>query len=164
MRKCIPGPLLLNCTASERKLGEGLGTRLTTGKCCYKNSYTHVLLSPFYVFTCYSNRISSIFFPRVLLISVPPGCGYNSRAGTKQGRGQYRLGARAILRASTRALCYDTRSSLLSQPRYLLGRQLPSLQALQCTRWSSVPRCKLCNQTFVPGAPPTMCGFHYCLA
>ena len=107
------------------------------------------------LFTCYSNRISSIFFPRVLLISVPPGCGYNSRAGTKQGRGQYCLGAHAVLRASVRVLCYNTRSLLLSQPRYLLGRQLPSLQALQCTRWSSMPRCKLCNQTlYLEPHPP----------
>ena len=111
------------------------------------------------LFTCYSNRISSIFFPWVLLTSVPPGCGYNSRAGIKQGQGQYRLGAHAVLRASACALCYDTKCSLLSQPRYLLGRHLPSLQVLQCTRWSSVPRCKLCNQTFVPGAHPPCVDF-----
>ena len=111
------------------------------------------------LFTSYSNHISSIFFLQVLLISVPPGCGYNSRAGTKQGRGQYRLGAHAVLRASARALSYDTGSSLVSQPRYLLGHQLPSLQALQCTRWFSVPPCELCNQTLYLEPHPSCVDF-----
>ena len=75
------------------------------------------------------------------------GRGYNSRAGTKRGRGQYHSAAHAVLSASVCALYYDTRSSLLpgmsaaASADISAAVSLPPLQVLQCTRPFSVPQC-----------------------
>ena len=59
-----------------------------------------------------------------------------------------------------RALCNDTRSSLLLAMSVVVPAEISTAasaatpQALQCTRPSSVLWCKLCNQTFCTWAPP----------
>ena len=109
------------------------------------------------------------FFPRVLLISVPARMrvqfegGNKTRAGSISAR--QRMQSRVLARmryAMTRGPRCCQQRARLSQPRSLLPRQLPSLQAFQCTRLPSVPPCELCDQTLAPGAPPTLCEFHYC--
>ena len=61
---------------------------------------------------------------------------------------QYHSAAHAVWSTSAHALCTTQgprccqQWAQLSQPRPLLRRQLPPLQALQCTWASSVPRCE----------------------
>ena len=85
------------------------------------------------------------FFPRVLLISVRAETQVHIR-GWEQNEGGVNIGSavHAVQSASTRALRYDTGSSLLPAT-VSADISAATLQALQCTRLFSVPQCELYN-------------------
>ena len=63
--------------------------------------------------------------------------------------------------ATIQGPCCCQQWAWLSQPRSLLQCQLPSLQALQCTKLSSIPWCELLNFcTCSPTHSSLLCG-HY---